>query len=199
MSKKLILLLATCLLVTSCLFGCGDDAKTADDNPTTTTSKVELTTKEDVTTTEPTTEELTTPEESTTPEETTTERVPVSLYEFKGKELIVDMDKKDSLDGLIVENGTIIYLNDIYVGTSNTDNLFRGDTGQAIAIAIWGKYNEEKIIEFEDKYWEPGADIFKITFDQNAVIEYNEGHRWYFYYVGENNKGYAVFDIYEID
>lgn len=200
MSKKLILLFATCLLVTSCLFGCGDDTKPSDDNPTT-TPKVESTTNEDVTTTEPTTDEPTTQEhtteEPTTPEEPTT--VSVDDYDFKGEKLTVDMEKKDFFYELIIENGTKLYLNDIYSGTTNKDNLYRGHACQTIAIAIWKEYNEEKIGEIEDKYWEAGTDVFKITLEQNAVIEYNEGHKWYFYYVGENDKGKAVFDIYEID
>lgn len=190
--RHLTLLLATCLLVTSCLFGCGDDPKPSDDNSTT-TPKVETTTKEDVTTTEPTTEE------PTTPEETTTIKLPVHLYKFKGEKLVVEMDKKDFFTELVIEDGTKIYLNDIYGGTTNDDDRYRANIAQAITIAIWKEYNEDKVGEFEDKYWEPGTDVFLISFEQNAVIEYNEGHRWYFYYVGENDKGYAVFDIYEID
>lgn len=204
MSKKLILLFVTCLLVTSCLFGCGDDTKPSDDNPTTTTSEVESTTKKDVATTEPTTAEPTTPEETTTqepttPEETTTIKLPPHLHKFKGEKLVVEMDKKDFFNELVIENGTKLYLNDIYGGTTDDDNRYRANILQGIAKAIWKEYNSDKENEVVNRYWEPGADVFEISLDQNAVIEYNEGHRWYFYYVGENDKGFAVFDIYEID
>ena len=101
MTKKLILLLATCLLTTSCLFGCGDEAKLSDDNPTT-TAKVETTTKEDVVTTEPTTEEPTTEEPSTE-------------YVYKGEGFSVDASLKDYFMDLTVQKGTKIYLNEFQI------------------------------------------------------------------------------------
>ena len=64
---------------------------------------------------------------------------------------------------MIIEDGTKICLNDIYDGTSDDDNRYRGNIAQTIAIAIWIEYNEEKAVEFEDKYCEPGSDAFLIS------------------------------------
>ena len=158
-----------------------------------------VTTKEPTTTAEPTTTVPPTTEEPTTPEETTTKKVSVDDYEFKGMKLTVSKDKKDFFVDMVIENGTKIYLNDIYGGTTMEEDVYRGSTGTRIADAIWATYEPEKVDEFYESYIEPGLDVSEITFDKNAVIEYNGEHRWYFYYVGENNKGRAVFDIYEIE
>ena len=186
MSKKLILLLATCLLVTSCLFGCGDDAKPSNDNPTT-TAKVETTTKEDVVTTEPTTAEPTTQEPTT--EEPTTE------YVYKGMEFAIESINKDIFVNLIVEKGYKFKVNDFV--DENASDVVRGLRTLDLFKALFSK-DINKIIEFENKYFEPGATVIEITYSANVVIEYDGDTKLCFYLVKDDGE-YAYFDVYEID
>ena len=192
MTKKLILLLATCLLVTSCLFGCGDDPKPSDDNPTT-TEKVETTTKEDVATTEPTTAEPTTEEPTTeepTIEETTTK------YVFKGETFIIESAKKDYFVDLVVEKGYEFKINDFIVETE--DDVIRGKRALELVKVLFSKSNPDKIGEFENNYWEVGASTLNISYSQNVVIEYDGEKKLQFYLVKDAGER-AVFDVYEID
>ena len=196
MSERMKKIIAGTLMITSlCVLvsGCGS----SDDVAVATTAKVEVTTKEQTTTPEPTTTVPPTTEEPTTPEEITTKKVSVDDYEFKGRRFVVDMSLKEYFEGFIIEDGTVIKINDIW--GSEYNDTERGAGVQTIVNAIWIEHNKEKAVAFVDMYWEPGADIFEVSINENAVIEYNEGHRWYFYYVGERNNGRAVFDIYEIE
>ena len=184
MTKKLILLVATCLLTTSCLFGCGDDTKPSNDNPTT-TAKVETTTKEDVVTTEPTTAEPTTQEPTT--EEPSTE------YVYKGKKFIIESSKKDLFVDLVVEKGYKFKVND-FVDESASE-VIRGSEAFDLVRALYQK-NFDKTVEFESKYFQPGDTVLKISYSQNVVIEYDEDIKLCFYLVKDNGE-YAYFDVYE--
>ncbi len=119
MTKKLLLLLVTCLF-TSCLFSCSSGTEPADDKSTTTVA--EATTKE------PTTPETTTPEVTT--EEPTTE------YVEKGERLIVDVSLKDYFMDLTIEKGDKIYLNDL-IGEDDGDEYDRGRLGEKIAFVLF--------------------------------------------------------------
>ena len=189
MTKKLILLLATCLLVTSCLFGCGDDTKPSDDNPTT-TEKVESTTKEDVATTEPTT-----PPETTTQEPTTEE--PTTKYVYKGEKFKVESSLKDYFMNLTIQKGDKISLNEL-IGKDDGDEYARGALGVSIAKAIYKKNHVDKYEEFFYTYEVVGTNEQIIPYEKNVVIEYNEEEKMYFYFIKESG-GYALFDVYEVD
>lgn len=191
MSKKLILLLATCLLTTSCLFGCGDDTKPSD---ATTTAKVETTTKDDVATTEPTTAEPTTPPETTTQEPTTEE--PSTEYVYKGEKFMVESTNKDCLVDLVVEKGHKFKLNDLV--SENVSDSVRGTIAKNLVTALFMKNHHEKIAEFENTYWEAGLSALEISYDKNVVIEYNEEEKLIFHLVEDNGKK-AYFDVYEIE
>ena len=184
MTKKLILLFATCLLTTSCLFGCGDDTKPSDDNPTT-TEKVETTTKEDVATTEPTTAEPTTQEPTT--EEPSTE------YVYKGMEYIIESVNKDYFLDLVVENGHVFEVNE-FVDESENDVL-RGKRAFSLVRALYQNDNS-KVIEFESKYFAPGATVIEISSSENLVIKYEGNIKLRFYLVKDNGER-AYFDVYE--
>ena len=192
MSKKLILLLATCLLTTSCLFGCGDDTKPSDDNPTT-TANVETTTKDDVATTEPTTAEPTTPAETTTQEPTTEE--PSTEYVYKGTKFIIESYNKDYFIDLVVEKGYKFNVNDFV--DKDASDVIRGVLAFDLVSALFQK-NRDIISEFENKYLEPGETRIKIAYSQNVVIEYSESEKICFYLV-EDNGEFSYFDVYVTD
>lgn len=184
MTKKLILLLATCLLTTSCLFGCGDDAKPSD---ATTTAKVESTTKKDVATTEPTTTEPTT-EEPTTKEVETTTKAPEVEYLRKG--FGVKSEIADYFDGLTLEKGDIIYINELYPVESDDYDSIRGSV--AVALLRTFKMREEENL-LNSKYREEGSDGAEIPHSANYYIEYS-GEKIQFIFV-ENESGNSLFDI----
>ncbi|MEE1518144.1 MAG: hypothetical protein UF228_11185 [Lachnospiraceae bacterium] len=186
MTKKLILLLATCLLFTSCLFGCGDENKPTDDNPTT-TEKVESTTKEDVATTEPTTAEPTT-------QEPTTEE-PTTKYVYKGMEFAIESVNKDLFIDLVVEKGYRFKVNDFV--DKNASDVVRGLRTLDLFKALFSE-DINKIIEFENKYFEPGATVIEIAYSENVVIEY-DGEKKLCFYLVEDNGEYAYFDVYDIN
>ena len=188
MTKKLILLLATCLLFTSCLFGCGDENKPANDNPTT-TEKVETTTKEDIATTEPTTAEPTI-------QETTTEE-PSTEYVWKSEGFVVEASLKDYFMDLTIQKGDKIYLNEL-IGKDAGDEYARGELGRKIARILLFENHFDKYEEFVYTYRVAGTAECSIPYDKNVAIEYNENEKMYFYFV-EESDGYAVFDVYEID
>ena len=138
MTKKLISLLTICLLFTSCLYGCGNEKET---NPTTTEAEVttekETTTATEVTTQEPTTEEPTTPEET-------------EEYMYMGTKVNIPIEAIDYFNGLILENGDKIYLNDIY----SDDSVEYDDDRGSFASALLSKFKmikEKKALS--DKYW----------------------------------------------
>ena len=180
MTKKLLLLLVTCLF-TSCLFACSSGTEPADDKPTTTVAEV--------TTKEPTTPEATTPEVTT--EETTTE------YVWKSDGFVVDASLKDYFMDLTIEKGDKIYLNDL-IGEDDGDEYDRGGLGFEIAYVLFFKNHRDKLDEYAYTYIEVGSARYSAPYDQNVVIEYNEEEKIYFYFVEEVN-GYACFDVYEID
>ena len=188
MTKKLILLLATCLLTTSCLFGCGDESKPSGDNPTT-TAKVESTTKEDVATTDPTTAEPTTQEPTT--EEPTTE------YVMKGERFIVDASLKDYFMDLTIQKGDKISLNEL-IGKDDGDEYDRGTLGDKIMSALYFKNHYEKYMEFVYTYEVVGSTGYSIPYDKNVVIEYNEDEKMYFHFVKAAGKT-VLFDVYEVE
>lgn len=190
MTKKLILLVATCLLTTSCLFGCGDDTKPSD---ATTTAKVETTTKEDVATTEPTTAEPTTPAETTTQEPTTEE--PSTEYVYKGEKFAVKSAYKGIFDNIVVEKGYKFSVNE-FVEESASDAV-RGMFAFDLVKVLFSK-NSEKISEFENKYFEVGSSVLTIRYSQNVVIEYDGNEKLCFYLVEDNGK-YSYFDVYVTD
>ena len=192
MTKKLILLLATCLLVTSCLFGCGDDPKPSDDNPTT-TEKVETTTKEDVATTEPTTAEPTTPPETTT-QEPTTEK-PTTEYVYKGVKFAISSEYQSIFANITVEKGHKFNVNDFVA--KDASDVVRGKFALDLVKAIFSK-NNDKILAFNDKYFEAGTTVLEISYSQNVVIEYDGDEKLCFYLVKDNGK-YSYFDVYAID
>ena len=190
MSKKLILLLATCLLTTSCLFGCGDDTKPSD---ATTTAKVETTTKDDVATTEPTTAEPTTPAETTTQEPTTEE--PSTEYVYKGTKYVIESANKSYFVDLVVEKGYKFNVNDFV--DKDASGVARGKRALDLVKSLFPKDNE-KIMEFEDKYFEAGTTVLEISHSQNVVIEYDGNDKICFHLVKDNGEK-AYFDVYVID
>ena len=185
MTKKLILLLLATLITTSCLFGCGDDAKPSD---ATTTAKVESTTKKDVATTEPTTAEPTTQEPTT--EEPSTE------YVMKGERFIVDASLKDYFMDLPIQKGDKISLNEL-VGEGGNDNL-RGLMGHKIVEILFYKNNIDKYREFVNAHEVVGTTSYSVSYDENLIIEYNEDIKIYFYCVKEVD-GSVLFDVYEVN
>lgn len=189
MTKKLILLLATCLITTSCLFGCGDDSKPSDDNPTTTVSEVESTTKEDVATTEPTTTEPTT-------EEPTTEE-PSTEYVYKGQKFAVSASLKDYFMDLTIQKGDKISLNEL-IGESDGDEYERGYLGIDIMRALYRENHIDKYEDFVYTYQVVGTVDYSIPFEKNVIIEYNENEKMYFHFVRDRGK-YVDFDVYVID
>ena len=194
MTKKIILLFATCLFTTSCLFGCGDENKPADDNPTTAT-KVESTTKEDVATTEPTTAEPTTPPETTTQEPTTEE--PSTEYVWKSEGFVVDASLKDYFMDLTIQKGDKIYLNDI-MGKDEGDEGDRGTLALDLVRILYKENHIEKYQKFVETYRVDGTAEYIIPYDDNMLIEHDVNEKMYFHFIEENN-GWAVFDVYEID
>ena len=180
MTKKLILLLATCLLFTSCLFGCGDGAKTSGDNPTTA---------------EPTTAESITPPETITQESTTEE--PSTEYVYKGEKFVVDASLKDYFMDLTIQKGDKISLNEL-MGKDAGDECDRGNLGVKIVKALYRKNHIDKCNDFVYTYRAEGTAEYIIPYEKNVVIEYNEEEKMYFHFV--NDRGdFVDFDVYEID
>lgn len=172
-TKILITLLTISIFATS-LAACSNNEKT----PETTTQIKE------------TPETTTVKEVETTTEEVTTE------YKYKGEIFAVSVSKKDMFNGLIVENGTTIYINDI-VGPNDGDDLDRGYIAKKLAIILYSKHSE-KLNEFYDTYWKPGSDTLKIGVDENAFIKYTGDEKYKFEYVKEDNE-YVWFDVYEVE
>ena len=77
-----------------------------------------------------------TPETTTVKEvETTTEEV-TTEYKYKGEIFLAPVSKKDMFNGLIVENGTTIYINDI-VGPNDGEDGYRGYIDNKILMMIY--------------------------------------------------------------
>lgn len=141
------------------------------------------------------------PEETTTAakviETTTVKEVETTTeYKYKGEIFLVIASKKDMFDGLIVENGTTIYINDI-VGPNDGDDVYRGYIAKELAIILYSN-NSEKLSEFYDTYLKPGSDTLKISVDENAFIKYTGDEKYKFEYVKEANER-VFFDVYEME
>lgn len=181
---KILITLFTMLMCMSMLAACSDEETpetTSATEPTTTVKEVETTT-----------------EEPTTTEEVTTE------YEYKGEIVIVNADKKEMFEELVVEKGYKFYMNEIVEEDDynpdyeeNADG-WRGSVAKYIAIALYSKNYINKLEEFYNTYTEPGLDHIYISYDQNAVIEYTGEKKMLFHFVKEQG-GYATFDVYEVE
>lgn len=144
MTKKLILLLATCLFFTSCLFGCGDEKEKQETNPTTTEAEV------------------------TTEKETTTKKEPATEYVYKGKKLSVDKSLENYFNGLILKNGDEIHVNDLYSDDSLDGSTSRGSIADALLYALQ-MYDEGESLKA--KYWPDGAFSPEIPYSDNYSIK----------------------------
>lgn len=159
MTKKLILLLVTCLFFTSCLFGCGDD--NTKDEPTTTEAEVTTNKPEPTTTKAP----ETTTEEPTTPEETTTEE-----YVYRGIQVYITSDAAEYFEGLTLEKGDIIYINEVYPSESAEYDGIRG----AFVYSFLGQFNmTDEQDAVSSKYWTDATDSPQIPYKDNYCIEYS--------------------------
>ncbi len=165
-------------MISSFAVGCGNEPAPSND---------ETTTPEIITTTE----------EPTTTQEVTTEE-PTTEYQLKGWYVTVPIDKKDMFFDLTVEKGYSININDIYPQEGEDYDIYRGILAQQIAVAVFIDNYTQKLDEFYDEYWAPGANSISISYEQNAVINYNCDKRFYFYWV-EDTDGKAFFDVYEVD
>ena len=155
MSKKLILLLATCLLFTSCLFGCDNSNETIE----TTTTEAEVTTEKETTT-----------KVEVTTEEPTTKKEPATEYVYKGKKLSVDKSLENYFNGLILKNGDEIHVNDLYSDDSLEASNRRGSVAYALLTALDMK---DERTSLKEKYWLDGAYSPEIPYGDNYSIKCN--------------------------
>lgn len=167
------------LLVITCLVGtfAGCSSSSSNDNET----KEAVTTKKaEVTTTEAQTEE------------------PTTEYVYKGQKFSCNADYANFFDGLTLNKGDSVYLNDI-IPISASD-LSRGTLANKIINCI-GTNEQAKI--FEEKYLEPGAANPFVTYDENLSFEYIKDESISFYLLEIESEesediiySYAYFDVY---
>lgn len=165
-------------MISSFAVGCGNEP--APSNNETTTPEI-----------------ITTTEEPTTTQEVTTEE-PTTKYQRKGQVVAVPIDKKDMFMDLTVEKGYSININDIYPQEGEEYDIYRAILAEQIAVAVFIDNYTQELENFYDQYWAPGANSMSISYEQNAVINYNCDKKFYFYFEKEID-GLAVFDVYEVD
>lgn len=180
--KKLFLVTLTILTMSTFVVGCSDE----NDEAATTTNNT--TTQSEVTTQEPTTKEPeSTTEKPTIPEETT-------KYVYKGIEFCAENKAAEYFNGLILENGDIIYVNDIYPGESYDDDCNRGSIAYAILANF--KMEEERIL-LKDKYWSEGTFTPEIPYSDNYCIKYT-GEKVEFVFVEDDGLS-SMFDVIPVE
>lgn len=180
---KLLKRMITMLLVVTCLVGTvvGCSSNSSNDNET----KEAVTTKKaEVTTTEAQTEEPT--------EEPTTE------YVYKGEKMVLEEIYSSFLEGLTLNKGDIIYLNDIV--PSDVDDMSRGIMANILVNRIG---TQEQSMNFEEKYLVPGAANPSVSYEENFSLEYIKDESISFHFIeiiSEEIEGtihnYVCFDIY---
>lgn len=173
--KRLTLVTLLIFAMTTFIVGCSDEKEK--ETPTTETTEIATTTKEP----ETTTEEITT-------EEPTTE------YVYIGEELIVYSGFKDYFDGLILEKGDVIYINEIVPEESSEYDGVRGSLANSLLIAF--KMDEEDKV-LKDKYWIEGAYMPEIPYSDNYTIEYT-GEKIKFVFA-ENYYDSVCFDVMPVE
>lgn len=177
---KIVLTLLSMIICTSMFAACSNTKtpETTDNvNPATTTKEVE----------------------TTTPKPTTTEEVTTEApYKKRGTFICIPLEKKDQFNGLIVEKGDIIYINDLVA--DDAEDWERGNVAEEIIREIYYQFSkyDHAADAFYEAYYEPGADILKISREQNAYIEYVGEEKICFHFVKES-EGRACFDVYVID
>ena len=167
-------------MLSSFAAGCSNDA-TVNENTSTT--------KEAVTTAVP----ETTTEEVTTEEPTTTKEVSPEEYDYKGKMFIAYMCVKDYFDGLVVNPGDVIYLNDIWSGETEYDDIVRGETAMCLHINFG---DDDALDKFNDLYMSAAGPY--VPYSDNYSIEY-KGKKIQFVYIGWDGDTFANFDIIPIE
>lgn len=183
MTKRIRKITTVTLLIemlSSFAAGCSNDV-TVNENTSTT--------KETVTTTVP----ETTTEEVTTEEPTTTNEVSLEDYDYKGKMFISDMCVKDYFDGLIVNPGDVIYLNDIWAGETEYDDMVRGENAMCLHSRL--DTSKDASDKFDELYMSAAGPYVPYTDDYSVKYE---GEKVQFVYVGEDE--YCVyFDVVPIE
>ena len=182
MTKRIRKITTVTLLIgmlSSFAAGCSNDV-TVNENTSTT--------KETVTTTVP----ETTTEEVTTEEPTTTNEVSLEDYDYKGKMFLAYVCVKDYFDGLVVNPGDVIYLNDIWSGETEYDDIVRGETAMCLHINFG---DDDALDKFNDLYMSAAGPY--VPYSDNYSIEY-KGEKIQFVYVGVGETS-VYFDIIPIE
>lgn len=173
--KRLTLVTLLIFAMTTFIVGCSDEKEK--ETPTTETTEIATTTKEP----ETTTEEITT-------EEPTTE------YVYVGEEFWIRNELKYYFDGLILEKGDIIYINELFPGESSEYDGDRGSVANTLLILF--EMEDERTI-LKDKYWIEGAYVPEIPYSDNYIIEY-AGEKIKFVFV-ENYDDGGLFDVMPVE
>ena len=138
------------------------------------------------------TENASTPTTTTTVPEVTTEE-PTTEYVYKGIEFYCSDKDAEYFNGLILENGDKIYVNDIWKEESE---YYDGERG-SIAYAILGNFKmEEERQAFRDKYWSDSTWPF-VPYSDNYCIEYT-GEKVEFV-LAEKLDGGVIFDVIPVE
>ena len=183
MTKRIRKITTVTLLIgmlSSFAAGCSNDV-TVNENTSTT--------KEAVTTAVP----ETTTEEVTTEEPTTTNEVSLEDYDYKGKMFLAYVCVKDYFDGLVVNPGDVIYLNDIWSGETEYDDIVRGETAMCLHIKL--NTDKDASDRFNKLYMSAAGPY--VPYTDNYSIEYN-GEKIQFVYVGVGETS-VYFDIIPIE
>ena len=165
-TKSIVTILLVATMLASMTACSGDNATENASTPTTTTTVPEVTTEE------PTTEE------------------PTTEYVYKGIKMCIGNRAVAYFDGLILESGDKIYLNDIYTGQSWDDDCERGAEAYAILVSFNMREEEDALRE---KYWSEATWTPEIPYSDNYFIKYT-GEKVEFVFV-ENTDTTSIFDV----
>lgn len=173
MTKKLLRRMITMLLVVTCLVGtvagCSNNSNSDGETKEVVTIK-----KAEVTITEAQTEEPTT--------ERPTE------YVYKGKEFSIDEQYANYFYDLVVENGTVINMNEV-VTDDNAVN--RGIISHNLIIML-----NMDTYEFEEKYLPLGSQNPVIPYEDNYCVQYTGDKKYVFKFVRKDEEcGVIRFDV----
>lgn len=182
MTKRRKIITVTLLIgmLSSFAAGCSNDA-TVNENTSTT--------KEAVTTAVP----ETTTEEVTTEEPTTTKEVSLKDYDYKGTKFIAYVCVKDYFDGLVLNPGDVIYLNEIWAGETEDDDIVRGETAMCLHSRL--DTSKDASDRFDELYMSAAGPYVPYTDDYSVKYE---GEKVQFVYVGEDEYC-AYFDVVPIE
>ncbi len=130
---------------------------------------------------------------TTTATEVTTEE-PTTEYVYKGIKMYIGNRAVAYFDGLILESGDKIYLNDIYTGQSWDDDCERGAEAYAILVNFNMREEEDALRE---KYWSEATWTPEIPYSDNYFIKYT-GEKVKFVLV-ERRDSSSIFDVIPVE